>query len=308
MIGFPGLLQSVAFFSIFSDLLCKMLKNANILSHNLFGSSYFMTIILALLLLYLILQKQIADLKYPSLMHFGGLLLLLSFFLVQLAKGDGEGIGKHQIATMNWDLKFLSSTPTFLLSFGSQMSFLPIVNTSKKKSTRNGLRVAIYTFSTCFLIYFSIAIVSIFLYSTDLYENILDNIQNHFDVLSIMVLLMFLITSAIHIPFVFFIGKDNMLVMFDELMRGTYSAKHERSMSLKENNINDVVTTSSFSEIENSYLSMNPLYYYIITITLYVMVIVLSLVTKGLMLILNIIGANASTCSIYLFPAAFYLK
>ena len=207
MIGFPGLFQSVAFFSIFSDLSCKMLINANILSHNFSGLNYFVTIILALLLLYLILKKQIADLKYPSFMHFGGLLLLLSFFLIQLAKGDGKGIGEHQIATMNWDLKFLSSTPTFLLSFGSQMAFLPTVNTSKKKNTRNGLKIAIYTFSTCFLIYFSIAIVSIFLYSADLHENILDNIQKHSDVLSIMVLLMFLITSAIHIPFVFFIGK-----------------------------------------------------------------------------------------------------
>ena len=308
MIGIPGLLQSVAFFSIFSDLSSKMLRNANILSHNFFGSNCFATIILALLLFYLILKKQIADLKYPSFMHFGGLLLLLSFFLIKLAEGEGKGIGEHQIAIMNWDLKFLSSTPIFLLSFGSQMSFLPTVNTSKKKNTRNGLKVAIYTFSACFLIYFSIAIVSIFLYSADLNENILDNVQNHTGILSIMVLLMFLITSAIHIPFVFFIGKDNMLVIFDELMRGTYSAKNERRMSLKENNINDLVTTSSFSEIENSYLSMNPLYYYIITITLYVIVIVLSLTMRRLMLILNIIGANASTFSIYLFPAAFYLK
>ena len=70
-----------------------------------------------------------------------------------------------------------------------------------------------------------IAVVAILAYGQDIGSDIMENISTkddkHFTDYILMVL--FMIIAAMHIPIVLFIGKEAVLIIVDELMRRTIS-------------------------------------------------------------------------------------
>ena len=45
-----------------------------------------------------------------------------------------------------------------------------------------------------------------------------------------MVMAMFMIITAMHIPIVFFVGKESLIIIVDEIMRGTIANQRQRML------------------------------------------------------------------------------
>ncbi|CAI2366394.1 unnamed protein product [Moneuplotes crassus] len=306
LIGIGGIFQSAAYFKVFSDVFSVLLCKIDNVSHTFWCSKFFGTLILFLILVGITLKKRFSDLKYPSLMHMAGIIFLIIFLTVQLGLGNGKGIPGHHIPTIHWDLGFLTSMPTFLLAYGCQTSFVPSMNTARNRD--HGMKIAIGAFSSIFTIYTIIICIVLYLYGEDVKENFLLNIETSSDVFSILILCMFLITSTMHIPFVFFLGKDSTLTIVDELMRRSYSKEQDRRMTIRVLNPTITISPDTHTSTADNYLSMNPVHYYCITILLFVIVALCSLAIRSITFFLSIVGSNASTLVVYLLPPVLYIK
>lgn len=77
-------------------------------------------------------------------------------------------------------------------------------------------------------IYVFLAISDIFTYGSKTESSVLDNIGNPFDDGSVrweayLMQFLFLVILACHIPYIFFSGKESLLIIIDEIMRKSIS-------------------------------------------------------------------------------------
>jgi len=79
------------------------------------------------------------------------------------------------------------------------------------------------------LIYVVVGIVGVLAYGEDIKGDIMINISGQPDkpVSNYILMTMFMIIAAMHIPIVFFIGKESILIIVDELMRKSSTKSHE---------------------------------------------------------------------------------
>jgi len=88
-------------------------------------------------------------------------------------------------------------------------------------------------------IYIMLSILSIYTFGSSLQPDVLDNVNeevNH-DWESITLRIAFIIVIVCHIPYVFFSGKEAMLIIVDEWDRSSISQKlNQKVLSLKANN------------------------------------------------------------------------
>ena len=74
------------------------------------------------------------------------------------------------------------------------------------------------------VIYLSTQILSLYLFGSSMDSNVLDNIaEENLSFLSVVVRLAFAIVIACHIPYVFFYGKQGILILIDEVMNNSTS-------------------------------------------------------------------------------------
>jgi len=118
-----------------------------------------------------------------------------------------------------------ANLPTILLAYAFQTTYFPVFESLRVKTDRNGIYASIISLVVCFSIYVMIAVVAILAYGQDIGSDIMENISTkddkHFTDYILMVL--FMIIAAMHIPIVLFIGKEAVLIIVDELMRRTIS-------------------------------------------------------------------------------------
>jgi amino acid permease len=232
--------------------------------------------------------------------------LFIIILTIRLAEGKGEDTSDYNMSKIHWNIDLLANIPTLILSYSFQSAFFPAYNSLKQKNDRNGMKATFGAFTICFVIYVSIIVVSMLTYGDKIEENILTNVGESSDVLSILLQIIFLIISAMHIPMVYFIGKENVLIIFDEIARKSYSSGHGLRRSLSHA---DETPTVDFNEDNhNAYLSMNPYLYYSISIGLFVLIVFLSIVVKSLVFLLGIIGSTGTTFIVFIAPGVFYIK
>ena len=261
---------------------------------------------LGVALLFFAVKKQIVELKAAGFILLCGLFFFILFLTIRLMQGKGEDISDYNMSKIHFDMKLLANIPTLILSYGFQSAFFPAYNSLKHKNDKNGMKATIGSFTICFVVYVSIIVVSLFTYGEHIEENILINVGKSSDAFSVILQIIFLIISAMHIPMVYFIGKENVLIIVDEFVRRSYSTGHgmQRSLAYVE-----ATPDVEFNEDNhNVYLTMNPYLYYSISIGIYALIILLSIVVKSLVFLLGIIGSTGSTFTIYLGPAAFYIQ
>jgi amino acid permease len=204
------------------------------------------------------------------------------------------------------------------------------------------MKASIIAIVAVFLIYITVACVAIFSFGDDIEADIMENISggDNNDGYDYTLMAMFMIISAMHIPIVFFIGKEAVLIIVDELMRRTISrTKIAEEESLTESideddnghangdgnplksrkTIDDVIAKSIASAqgiltgpiADNDlpeYLSMHPLVYYITSTLVYALVVVLACVLGDISVVFGIIGSTACTFIVFFAPAGFLLR
>lgn len=264
-----------------------------------------MQILLGVLLLAVVVKKHISELKSAGFILLAGVLLFILFLFIKLCKGEGEDISNYDMSEVHFNMKLLANIPTLLLSYGFQSAFFPAYNSLKVKTDGNIMKATVLSFLICFTIYMLIIIISMFMYGDKIAENILVNVGESNDAYSIILQIIFLIIAAMHIPIVYYIGKENVLIIVDEITRRSYSGGHGLRQSLA--HPSDTPQVDYNEDNHNAYLTMNPIYYYGFTIGVYALVIFLSIAVKSLVLLLGIIGSTGSMYIVYIGPSSFYL-
>lgn len=110
--------------------------------------------------------------------------------------------------------------PTLFLAYGFHATYYPVYNQLKEKTDANGMKATVYSISICFVIYVTVGIVGVVAFGSNLKNDIMENISNQEgkNWLNYVLMFMFMMIAAMHIPIVFYIGKESVLIIFDEIM------------------------------------------------------------------------------------------
>lgn len=137
---------------------------------------------------------------------------------------DPEPDADHLDTKLSW--KFFAAIPTFLTIYTFQTSFFSAFAALKYKTKKNGLLadgggriIAFFTYTTSPLIAFG-------LYGKTIKSNLLLNVAKDSGAIPIILMFLFMIIAFLTISIVFYVGKEAVLIMFDEITRGTYSGRY----------------------------------------------------------------------------------
>lgn len=117
----------------------------------------------------------------------------------------------------------MANVPTILVAYAFQTAFFPVYESLKEKNDKSGIIVAMSASLFCFFIYVVIALVALYMYGSEVKGNILEDVDLVGGALSTVLQVIFLLISAMHIPIVFFVGKEAVLIIVDEAMRKSIS-------------------------------------------------------------------------------------
>ena len=218
--GFP-----IIFFIVFGDAASSLIIRINSDAHSFWTSKAFTHIILAIVMLYLVLKKEIHQLRYASVVLFFGIILFVFLLFIHFLTSDPDPEPKEDITDTKVDIKFFASLPTVIASYAFNSSYFTAFGTLKNKTKANGLTAGFSAIIVAFLVYLVTPLLAFGLYGANVESNLLINIGEENDALAIILEVMFLFIAIIHIPIIFFIGKEAVLIMFDEATRQSYS-KH----------------------------------------------------------------------------------
>lgn len=66
--------------------------------------------------------------------------------------------------------------------------------------------------------------IGVYAYGSGISDNILKNLDENSNVFSYMLLIFFMVISAMHIPVIFYLGKESILITIDEIRNKSISA------------------------------------------------------------------------------------
>ena len=81
------------------------------------------------------------------------------------------------------------------------------------------------------VIYIAVGFVSLYMFGSSIHTNVLDNVNEETDATSYVIRVAFLIVLACHIPYIFFSGKESLLIILDEVMRNSMSKSLYKKLS-----------------------------------------------------------------------------
>jgi len=74
-----------------------------------------------------------------------------------------------------------------------------------------------------FILYTSVGLLSVYMFGSGVDSNVLDNVNEESNTSSYIIRFMFLIVLACHIPYIFYFGKEGLLIFVDECMKRSMS-------------------------------------------------------------------------------------
>ena len=170
------------------------------------------------------------------------------------------------------------------------------------------------------VIYTIIALLGMFFFGSVVDQNILNNVakeEGHWE--SYVMRVIFAVVLACHVPFIFFSGKESLLIIIDEYNRKSISKVLQdkavgqlASASEPVEDINDQLnadanTTSSSRRSTMAYKEMSYVLYFLTTVGFYVLQIIGSIVLTDIGLIFEFISAVAISNLAFILPGLFYL-
>ena len=122
-------------------------------------------------------------------------------------------------------ISVVSSVPAILLAYGFQPAFFSIYGSLKEKSERNGIKITICALLFTFTVYQVVSFAAIYVYGFEIKTDVLNNVGDEGGVLSFFLQALFLLITAMNIPVGFFVGKQALLNIINEVRRRMHVAK-----------------------------------------------------------------------------------
>lgn len=99
-----------------------------------------------------------------------------------------------------------------------------MLNSLKSQTNSECIKACDIALGSSSFIYFVIGLLGVFVFGSHLEENVLlnvGNMQGRWE--SYLLRIIFLIVLGCHVPFIFFSGKESVLIIIDEIMRNSIS-------------------------------------------------------------------------------------
>lgn len=124
------------------------------------------------------------------------------------------------------------------------MTLFSTFQSLEDKNNSNGLKAATATIVLTFSIYAISSIPSLFIYGSNIHNNLIINIgEEKSSFTSILLRIEYIIVIGCHIPYFFFATKESMLIIIDEFMNRSISKSLQQR--LYEDNYEDKSTSDS---------------------------------------------------------------
>jgi amino acid permease len=190
-----------------------------------YSSKAFYVLIVGVSLLFIVLKKDLAELKWISALLFFsiGIFILMSLtlffdprFVVDPSASNDIWIPKNSAATFG-------AFCTVMVAYGYQINIFPIYDSLKEKTTGNFKKAQTIGLLLTTGIYLSFSLIAILLFRGSISPSVLDNFgaittpkgNPFFE--SRVIQVSFIVVLFCHIPFLFFAGKEGLCIVVDEL-------------------------------------------------------------------------------------------
>ena len=204
-------------------------------------------------------------------------------------------------------ISYFKTAPNFLLAYWFQPSFFTVYKSLEKQNDKNAWRITKLSFILSTIIYLIVAFLSLELYGDGIKSDLLLNItKNENTKFKYLASALFLVIAALHLPLIFFIGKESLLMIYWEFRYHTLS---EDKYLTRENSLGEDYNFA-WSNKKNVNISstLDWKEYYPITLCLYTIVIILSIYIQDLGKIFSFVGSFWATLIGYILPSVFFLK
>lgn len=335
-LGFP-----IIFLIVFGDVSGNLLERLGAGPNSFWTSRWFTQTLLGVLLFYLILKKEIQNLKYAGLVVLCLSFIFIGLLFIHFITSDPQPEETADLLDTKIDIKFFTGFPTLITSYAFQTTFFTAFASLKNKTHKNGQLADLFARIGVFIIYVTSPLLAHGLYGENIEKNLLKSISKEDGAFPVILEIIFLFIPALSIPTIFFVGKEAVLIIFDEITRKTYSRQnneinehnkaqynldsiHESAShpdqynaqsqpdQVNEANVPErIVAPETLKETKHlnpkEYLNMKPVYYYIVTIVCYVIVVLLSIVVGDVSIFFGIIGSTAGCFVTFTGPGSFYI-
>ena len=95
--------------------------------------------------------------------------------------------------------------------------FYSLYTSLRSRTAENSFKFAFFSSIFVFTMYILIGLLSLFIFGTDIESSFLNNISESKLIFKHLLLILYLVVSATHIPMVFFAGKEAILYIFLEI-------------------------------------------------------------------------------------------
>lgn len=180
-------------------------------------------VVLGIGLFYFYVQKQISEIKAAGFILLLGVISFALILSIKVMSGmKGKFVKDYSVWAPHFNTFGLwSNMPTLFLAYGFHATYYPVYNQLKVKTDANGMKATVYSIIICFVIYVTVGIVGVLAFGSDLKGDIMENIssQKPQSWSNYVLMFMFMMIAAMHIPIVFYIGKESILIIVDEILR-----------------------------------------------------------------------------------------
>ena len=173
-----------------------------------------------------IIKKELKELKIASIILFVGISTFLAVLADELVMG-GESANHDKSFEAYWSLGYdvsaVKGASFILVAFGLQCSLFPLFNSLAIQTNANALNAVSLSLYACFGVYVATGLLGLFVFGSVLEESVLTNVGGLGNWQSFLLRTIFLVVLGCHIPFLFFAGKEALLIIIDEFNRQSIS-------------------------------------------------------------------------------------
>ena len=111
----------------------------------------------------------------------------------------------------------MTAVNILFFAYAYQVQLFPTYNSlGKNKSNRNAMSSIMISLLLTFVIYICLGVLAIFIFGNELEKSVITNVNQEVDIFSYIIRVAFMIVLACHIPYLFFVLKESMLIVVDE--------------------------------------------------------------------------------------------
>lgn len=174
----------------------------------------------SVLLLFFIIKKDISDLKAITFFLFLGILafiVLLGYHMIFENTWNPDADFKHSgYFTPNEhknQFRLFYAATTILVGLAFQTVFFPVLGNLQNNTKQRIMKTSFITLMIASSVYVAVIFISIYTFGHEIHSDILTNVGLNTGWETYVLGVLFAIVGSLHIPLIFFVGKEAMLIM-----------------------------------------------------------------------------------------------